>query len=58
MCSVVYLDYVRGDKLMDVTKMVSRAVSVETLLAEIEKCEAVCANCHRVRTQARSMYTQ
>ncbi len=28
--------------------------SMEKLMAEIAKCEIVCANCHRVRTEVRS----
>ncbi len=31
---------------------VSRA-TVKSLLKEIEKCDVVCANCHRERTQRR-----
>jgi hypothetical protein len=35
--------------------MVSRikTLSLESLMAEIAKCDVVCANCHRVRTHAR-----
>ncbi len=28
-------------------------VSISTLMAEIQKCDVVCANCHRLRTQER-----
>ena len=30
-----------------------RGVGIDTLQAEIMKCELVCANCHRVRTKGR-----
>lgn len=35
-----------------VNKMPGR-FGLEAILAEIEKCDAVCANCHRVRTHKR-----
>ena len=40
---------------------ISRAVSGSTrswklILKEIEKCEIVCANCHKIRTQIRGNY--
>lgn len=38
----------RGDKDRSVSKMMTR--SLAKILAEIEKCDLVCANCHRVRT--------
>ena len=44
-------DHVRGEKLMNVSQMVNRAW--DQVLAEIEKCELVCANCHRLRTWRR-----
>jgi len=40
-------DHVRGVKLGQVIQMKSRA----TILEEAAKCEVVCANCHRERTQ-------
>ena len=30
-----------------------RSGSLERMLAEIAKCDLVCANCHRIRTRAR-----
>lgn len=43
------LDHLR-DKIRNVSKMVSRAVSKEVLLEEIAKCRVLCANCHAVHT--------
>lgn len=39
-------------KLYTISQMVSRATSV--LLAEIAKCDVVCANCHAMRTFLRA----
>jgi hypothetical protein len=44
-------DHVNGTKVMSVSMMVTR--SLEDLHAEINKCELVCANCHRLRTEKR-----
>ena len=38
-------------KLFDISRVASRSLSA--LIAELEKCEVVCANCHRVRTTDR-----
>ena len=46
-------DHVGGDKLDDICGMRRRTVSREAIRVEIEKCEVVCANCHRARTHAR-----
>lgn len=43
-------DHVRGEKVAGVGAMVSW--SCEAILAEIAKCDVVCANCHRVRTHS------
>lgn len=48
-------DHVKGKKRGDVATMVGRSVSLKTLIAEIEKCELVCANCHRIRTHNRKI---
>lgn len=50
---VMDFDHVRGEKFMDISKMVATAVAKEKLLEEISKCEIVCSNCHRERTFTR-----
>jgi hypothetical protein len=40
----------KKDKKFDVSRLVNLNVSLKTITAEIEKCELVCANCHRIRT--------
>lgn len=44
-------DHVRGTKVGNVSGM--QTASIDTLEAEIAKCDVVCANCHRLRTEAR-----
>jgi len=43
-------DHVLGEKIDDVSGIRIDTGRWERVLAEIEKCELVCANCHRVRT--------
>ena len=45
-------DHVRGIKLREVSKMCN--YSVENILAEVAKCDLICANCHRIRTKKRA----
>ncbi len=45
---VLEFDHI-GDKLFDVSFGL-RSRNWDDVLAEIEKCEVVCANCHRRRT--------
>lgn len=42
-------DHVRGKKEGNISRMLAVA-SKERLLKELEKCDIVCANCHRKRT--------
>lgn len=49
-------DHVRGKKRAGITKMIYQSWSFETLVEEIAKCELVCANCHRIRTQNRKRH--
>lgn len=46
-------DHVRGEKLANVSELVRRANSLDAIRAEMEKCDIVCSNCHRIRTFAR-----
>ena len=48
-------DHLPGvDKLSDVSSLVvSRHCCKRVILAEIAKCELVCANCHAVRSEER-----
>jgi hypothetical protein len=51
---VMQFDHVRGEKLMDLSRVASNQWSDQKLQREIDKCEIVCANCHAQRTWERS----
>jgi hypothetical protein len=52
---VMDFDHREGvDEQFDIAVAVRRGVAVPRLLAEIEKCDLVCANCHRIRTARRA----
>lgn len=42
-----------SDKRFNVSEAASGNYSLETIKAEIVKCEVVCSNCHRIRTHKR-----
>lgn len=43
-------DHIRGEKKAEISYMVMHEHSLEDVKAEMEKCELVCSNCHRLRT--------
>jgi hypothetical protein len=43
----------KGSKCFDVSIAVADGTSMEAILREIEKCDVVCSNCHRLRTRRR-----
>lgn len=43
-------DHVRGVKSHTIAKMVGDGYTKAAILEELEKCELVCSNCHRIRT--------
>ena len=46
---VMDFDHVRGKKDFEVSQGAFRGLSMETLMKEVEKCDVVCAKCHRER---------
>jgi hypothetical protein len=46
-------DHTGTDKAGDVGRMMHSRMAWPLILAEIAKCEVVCANCHRIRTYER-----
>lgn len=47
---VLEFDHVRGDKYESISNMISQGCSWMTIQIEIQKCEARCCNCHRIKT--------
>lgn len=45
---VMDFDHVRGEKAFQIGG--SLHLSLARLIAEVEKCDVVCSNCHRIRT--------
>lgn len=46
-------DHVRGTKILPLARLAGRGGSIEKIVEEINKCDLVCANCHRLRTYKR-----
>ena len=49
---VMQFDHINNDKIAEVSHLI-RTAGIKRVLAEIEKCEVVCANCHAKRTYQR-----
>ncbi len=43
------------EKLFTVSEGIARNVSMRRIMSEIEKCDIVCSNCHRIRTYQRRL---
>jgi hypothetical protein len=50
---ILTFDHVRGEKKYNIADMVQKGLGIETIKAEIAKCEVTCFNCHAIRTQGR-----
>lgn len=50
---VLTFDHVRGEKLGNISDMVKRPCSLQTIFAEIAKCEIRCFNCHMIKDCSR-----
>lgn len=49
---IMEFDHIRGEKLFNVTSL-PQFGSKKRILEEIEKCDIICANCHKIRTYNR-----
>ena len=50
---VLDFDHVCGVKVRNIADMVHRPFSINSIKAEIRKCDVRCANCHRKKTHQR-----
>jgi len=50
---ILTFDHVRGTKRGNISDMVNNGWSIDTIVAEIAKCEVVCFNCHMRRERNR-----
>ena len=52
-------DHREGEEKTDcVARLIAQCRPIEDILAEIEKCDLVCANCHRIRTYKRTQLSK
>ena len=49
---VLEFDHVRGEKWRNISSIMTEPL--ERIIQEIEKCDSVCANCHKIRTYTRA----
>ncbi len=52
---VLDFDHVRGHKKFNISEFKRHTNSLKRVKEEIEKCEIVCSNCHRIRTAKRKV---
>ena len=52
--SVMDFDHVRGEKVTNIAELRIASASFEKIEIEIDKCDLVCAVCHRIRTWNRA----
>lgn len=50
---VMHFDHVRGKKITEISTLSKTTTDMDLFLAEVAKCDLVCANCHAVRTYKR-----
>jgi hypothetical protein len=50
---VLEFDHVRGQKMDEISHMLSQKCGWPRIASEIAKCEVRCANCHRIKTNER-----
>jgi len=50
---VLEFDHVCGEKEFNVSDGMAKGYGWSRILEEIDKCEVVCANCHKIRTATR-----
>ncbi len=48
---------IRADKSFDISNALRLGTSIDKILVEMEKCDVVCANCHRRRTALQMNWT-
>lgn len=51
---VLEFDHIESNKYMEISLMMRNLHADSSIIEEIEKCEIVCANCHRIRTATRA----
>lgn len=51
---VMDFDHTGDDKVVSPGRMVTLGWGESKMLKELDKCELVCANCHRIRTSQRA----
>ena len=54
---VLELDHTEDNKRDNVSDMISQGLGLASIMAEVQKCDVVCANCHRRRTHQRMICT-
>ena len=47
---LLQFDHIKGNKIANVSDMIQCGLAWGVILAEIDKCEVVCSNCHHLRT--------
>jgi hypothetical protein len=50
---ILEFDHINDDKSFTIGKFQETTSSIDVIKAEIDKCEVVCANCHKNRTHTR-----